>query len=90
MAESIESDGTYIGLFILLFLLKFACGLSFGLIHVATLGGETPIFAFLTIPVGLICSIYMCCIEANKKKAKKMLGYSFQLCSLTYTVLWCL
>ena len=55
-------DCSYCGLFILLFLVKFACGLSFGLIHKSTIGG-TPIFAFLTIPVAFACSITMSTIE---------------------------
>ena len=54
-------DCSYCGLFILLFLVKFACALSFGLIH-KDLGG-TPIYAFLTIPVAFACSITMSTIE---------------------------
>ena len=88
MSEEVQ-DCSYHPLFILLFLIKFACGLSFGLIHSTTIGG-TPIFAFLTIPVAFIGSCLMCSIESNKKKAKKSTGYYFQFNSILYIVFWCM
>ena len=90
MSDSDEvPDCSYCGLFILLFILKFACALSFGLIHSNTIGG-TPIFAFLTIPVAFICSVLMCNMEKDKKKAKKSYGRYFQFFSIGFIILWCM
>ena len=69
--------------------MKFACALSFGLIHTITIG-EKILYAWLTIPVAFVCSIYMMLIEGDHKKAKKNYGYGFQVVSITFNVLWIL